>query len=402
MEPACAARHASTLFFYVHAAERELCSLQAGLKENLDYLFSHKLLAEAYKARPPAVSIKPLKGVRLSMKEVLHTKKFKTLLFTVLILFGVSIFSGNGGLVASALSIFSVPTQRVSTLVSNNAYTAAENAAASKDDLLAENRALRERISELETQLVDYYDLKKENAQLYKYLDMKQENPDFKPVAASVIGKDPNTFYCFTIDQGTNAGISVNDPVVTDEGVVGWVSAVNSISAKVTTLLSPDTKIGGLTESGASAGATDKVTGDSGVIGTNIKLSDQGLIKLQYLTAETKAKAGDIVVTSGLGGLYPSNLKIGRITSVEHEEYDVSLYALVEPFVDVTTLRDVMVLTEFDGQGEILSAGDSSSNAGSASSSGASSSSSSPASSNAASSSENSPASSGSSTASSR
>lgn len=71
-------------------------------------------------------------------------------------------------------------------------------------------------------------------------------------MAASVIGRDPNTFYCFTIDQGTNAGISVNDPVVTDEGVVGWVSAVNSISAKVTTLLSPDTKIGGLTESAAS------------------------------------------------------------------------------------------------------------------------------------------------------
>lgn len=306
------------------------------------------------------------------MKEALHTKKFKILLFAVLVLFGFSIFSGNGGPVASALSIFSVPTQRISTLVSNNASTAAQNASATKEELLAENRELRERISELETQLVDYYDLKTENAQLYKYLDMKQDNPDFKPVAASVIGRDPNSFYCFTIDQGTSAGISVNDPVVTDEGVVGWVSAVNSISAKVTTILSPDTKIGGLTDSGASAGATDKVTGDSGVIGTNIKLSDQGLVKLQYLTAETKAKAGDIVVTSGLGGLYPANLKIGRIASVEHEEYDVSLYALVEPFVDVTTVRDVMVLTEFDGQGEILSAGDSS---GSSGSSGASSSS---------------------------
>ena len=294
------------------------------------------------------------------MKEVLHTKKFKILLFAVLVLFGFSIFSGSGGIMASALSVFSVPTQRVSTLVSNNAAVAAQNASASKEDLLAENQQLRDRISELETQLVDYYDLKKENAQLYKYLDMKQENPDFKPVAASVIGRDPNTLYCFTIDQGTNSGISVNDPVVTDEGVVGWVSAVNSISAKVTTILSPDTKIGGLTESSSNAGATDKVTGDSGVIATNIKLSDQGLIKLQYLTAETKAKAGDIVVTSGLGGLYPANLKIGTITSIEHEEYDVSLYALVKPFVDVTTVRDVMVLTEFDGQGEILSAGDSS------------------------------------------
>lgn len=291
------------------------------------------------------------------MKEVLHTKKFKILLLTVLVLFGFSLLSSGGGYVASALSFLSVPTQRISTLVSNNAYVAARETSASREDLLAENRELRERISELETQLVDYYDLKKENAQLYKYLDMKSENPDFKPVAASVIGRDPNTFYCFTIDRGTNAGVAINDPVVTDEGVVGWVSSVNSISAKVTTILSPDTKIGGFTENGSAAGATDKVTGDSGVISTNIKLSDQGLIKLGYLTAETGVKSGDIVVTSGLGGLYPPNLKIGRVRSVNHEEYDVSLYALVEPFVDVTTVRDVMVITEFEGQGEVLSAG---------------------------------------------
>ncbi len=287
------------------------------------------------------------------MKELVQTKKFRALLTAVCILLVCSVVtSGGNNVLADALSWVTVPMQRVSTLAANNASVSLETAATTKEELLQENRQLRERIAQLESQLVEYYDLKEENAQLYKYLDMKQENPDFKPVAASVIGRDPSSFYSFTIDQGTQAGISLNDPVVTDEGVVGWVSAVNSISAKVTTILSPDTKIGGVAEIGAS----DKVSGEAGVISTNIRLSDQGLIKLGYLTADTTAKEGNIVVTSGLGGLYPPNLKIGTILSLHHEEYDVSLYALVKPFVDVTTVRDVMVLTEFEGQGEVLSA----------------------------------------------
>ncbi len=287
------------------------------------------------------------------MKELVQTKKFRALLTAVCILLVCSVVtSGGNNVLADALSWVTVPMQRVSTLAANNASVSLETAATTKEELLQENRQLRERIAQLESQLVEYYDLKEENAQLYKYLDMKQENPDFKPVAASVIGRDPSSFYSFTIDQGTQAGISLNDPVVTDEGVVGWVSAVNSISAKVTTILSPDTKIGGVAEIGAS----DKVSGEAGVISTNIRLSDQGLIKLGYLTADTTAKESNIVVTSGLGGRYPPNLKIGTILSLHHEEYDVSLYALVKPFVDVTTVRDVMVLTEFEGQGEVLSA----------------------------------------------
>ena len=256
--------------------------------------------------------------------------------------------------------------QRVGTLVTANAAVAARDASTSKEELMEENAQLRQQIAELQSQLVDYYDLKKENAQLYKYLDMKELNPDFQLVSASVIGRDPNRFYTFTIDRGTAAGVSVNDPVVTDEGVVGWVSSANSISAEVTTILSPDTRMGGFAETGG----TDKVAGESGVISTDIKLADQGLIKLGYLTADTQAKAGDIVVTSGLGSIYPQNLKIGVIESIVHEEYDVSLYALVRPFVDVTEVRDVMVITSFLGQGEAMTGSDTSSGASSGTTSG--------------------------------
>ena len=175
--------------------------------------------------------------------------------------------------------------------------------------------------------------------------------------------------YKFTIDKGTNDGISKNDPVITDAGVVGFISAVNANYSQVTTLLSPDTKIAALVtteeESGTpvkdSVGALPSIDEteptlrrDSGVVSTDIKLAEEGLVKLGYLAADTPAKAGDIVTTSGLGGVYPSGLAIGEVVSVQNEEYDVSLYAEVRPFVDVNSVRDVMVITEFEGQGQAL------------------------------------------------
>ena len=291
------------------------------------------------------------------MREIVHARSFKVLLAVVLVLLGMLIFTAGTGssITASMLSVLSTPMQRVSTLVTNNAAAAAEDIGRSKEDLQAENEELKKQIAELTTQLVDYYDLKKENAQLYKYLDMKEQNPEFTLVSAAVIGRDPNSLNTFKIYKG----VSVNDPVVTESGVVGWVSSANAISAEVTTLLSPDTKIGGRsgadTENGT--GAVDKATGDAGVISTNVKLADRGLVKLGFLTADTTAKEGDIVVTSGLGGIYPPNLKIGRIKSLQHEEYDVSLYAEVEPFVDISQVKDVMVIT-FLGQGESLASGE--------------------------------------------
>lgn len=296
------------------------------------------------------------------MKEIFHGKSFKVLLAVVVVMLGMIVFTAGMGsnITASMLSVLSTPMQRISTLVTNNATAATKELSQSKEELLAENEELKKQIAELNTQLVDYYDLKTENAQLYKYLDMKKQNPDFDLVSAAVIGRDPNSFNTFKIDKGTLAGVSVNDPVVTEEGVVGWVSSVNAISAEVTTLLSPDTKIGGRSaeDTDDGTGAVDKVTGDAGVISTNVKLADQGLLKLGFLTADTTAKEGDIVVTSGLGGIYPPNLKIGRIKSLKHEEYDVSLYAEVEPFVDVLEVKDVMIITSFPGQGESLASGE--------------------------------------------
>ena len=302
------------------------------------------------------------------MRDFMHGTSAKVLLAVVFVMLALMLFTATqgGSVVANALGLVATPMQRVSTIITNNAAVAAEPLTYSKEELLEENAALKKEIEELQAKLVNYDQYRIENAQLRKYLELKDENRDFKPVPAAVIGRDPNVLYKFTIDKGTNDGISKNDPVITDAGVVGFISAVNANYSQVTTLLSPDTKIAALVtteeESGTpvkdSVGALPSIDEteltlrrDSGVVSTDIKMAEEGLV---YLAADTPAKAGDIVTTSGLGGVYPSGLAIGEVVSVQNEEYDVSLYAEVRPFVDVNSVRDVMVITEFEGQGQAL------------------------------------------------
>ena len=304
------------------------------------------------------------------MRDFMHGTSAKVLLAVVFVMLALMLYTAaqGGSVVANALGLVATPMQRVSTIITNNAAVAAEPLTYSKEELLEENAALKKEIEELHAKLVNYDQYRMENAQLRKYLELKDENRDFKPVPAAVIGRDPNVLYKFTIDKGTNDGVSKNDPVITDAGVVGFISAVNANYSQVTTLLSPDTKIAALvtTEEKTapikdSVGAVPSIDQaeptlrrDSGVVSTDIKLAEDGLVKLGFLAADTPAKEGDTVTTSGLGGVYPSGLAIGEVVSVQNEEYDVSLYAEVKPFVDVNSVRDVMVITEFEGQGQAL------------------------------------------------
>lgn len=281
------------------------------------------------------------------MKDFFHSTGFKVLLGVIFILFGVLLYtaSAGGSIFSDALGFLTTPMQKVSTVITNNAAATANTVLQSKEDLEAENAALKKEIEELNAKLIDYYQVKLENEQFRSVLELKEENKDFQFVSAAVIGRDPNDmFYSFYIEKGESSGISLNDPVITNSGVVGWISSVNASYSKVTTILSADTSIA----------AVDKLTRESGVLSSDIKYADQGIIKLGYLTVDTKVKPGDIIVTSGLGGIYPKDLPVGKVQEVMPEEYDVSYCAAVKPLVDVKTVRDVFVITDFQGQGQVL------------------------------------------------
>ena len=215
--------------------------------------------------------------------------------------------------------------------------------ALSRDELKSMIDSLTQENAQLRDQLVDYENTLQENEQLKVQLEITEEEPENTLRAATVIGRDPNdVFYGFSIDQGTLNGVEAGDPVITQNGLVGIVSQAYATTSKVTTLLSEDVKVS----------AVDSACGESGVIASDIASASSGLLRLEYLPSDTQAQVGDIITTSGAGSAYPADIIIGRVESVQKSESDISQYAVVRPYEDLTSVQEVFVIIDFPGAGE--------------------------------------------------
>lgn len=280
------------------------------------------------------------------MKDAFKGKSFKVLIITLIILIiitGVSTIFDTSVL-SSAVGYITTGMQRVSaTVVGDN------NDDKTYDELLEENQQLKREVTSLRSQLADYNDVKEENARLWKYYGLKKQDNNYEFVPVSVIRRDAgDSFYSFTVDRGSNENVKINDPVVTENGLVGYVKSVSASHSIVTTILSPD----------LSAGAKDVATGDTGIVSGDAEYSEDNLITMKKLAGGNKIKAGDQISTTGIGGLYPQNLSIGVVKEIKYEKFDNSIYAVVKPYEDVKTITNAVVITSFKGQGNISPSGD--------------------------------------------
>ncbi len=273
------------------------------------------------------------------------------LVIAVVVLLGLIIYtaSAGGSFIASLLGFVSTPMQGVAADVAGNVTEFLDLDGFSKDELKSLVDSLLEENSQLQNQLIDYAELQQENERLKTQLRISEADPQIEMRSASVIGRDPNdVFFGFSIGAGTLSGIHEGDPVITSQGLVGIVTEAYATTSKVKCLLSEDVTV--------AAVSIDKQ--ESGVVGCTITMASSGLLRMSYLPGDTKVEPGDIITTSGVGGVYPPKLKIGRVESVEKSETDVSKYAVIRPFEELSTVKEVQVIVDFPGKGEDEAAGD--------------------------------------------
>ena len=303
-----------------------------------DFLFYRKLLgngrADKVRQYQPVCS-----NCERCHTAFLHNKNFRALIFTLIILSVMSVLSlGKESVVSSAINSVTKGLFQVTASATASADSV------SYEELKAENEKLKLENAELREQLVDYYDVKIENKKLWDYCEIKKKNPSYKISLANVIKRDANDdFYSFTLDIGSSSGVALNNPVITEQGLVGWVCWVDISTCKVKTILSPETK----------AGAVDKQSSDKGIISGSAGLCDDNLTRLDKIAENNQIKVGDIIVTSGHGGIYPKNLIVGKVKELRVNSYDTTRFAIVEPYADIRTISFAGVITDFDGKGEI-------------------------------------------------
>ncbi|MEG2381001.1 MAG: rod shape-determining protein MreC [Oscillospiraceae bacterium] len=202
--------------------------------------------------------------------------------------------------------------------------------------LKTENEELKNKNSSLEKQISDIESMKSENERLTDMLDLKGSDTKFELEAARIIAKNPSNWYStFTIDKGTSNGLKVNQPIVTtQEQLVGKIYRIGSTWAEVITILDP----------GNSAGSTIRRSKDIGIVEGDTELRYSGKCKIDYLPRDTDIKSGDYVETSGLGGIYPKGIVIGKISDVGEDSSTMSKFATVEPMAEINKLTEVFVI----------------------------------------------------------
>lgn len=237
-------------------------------------------------------------------------------------------------------TVFS-PIQKFSGYVSEKVNWFESNFA-SAGAYKTKNDELKEKIAEYESMLADYDEMKHKISSYEDMLSVKEKNKDFELQPANIIGTDAaNMFSSLIIDKGSNDKIAVNDPVVCGNYVVGLIKKVNPTYSVVSTLLNPSVNIS----------AIESKTRETAYVTTNIDQAEDGRCILAGLERMTEVSPGGIVLTSGIGGIYPKGLIIGTVVQICETGYDLTNYAVIKPGADIRSLEDVFVITDFEGQG---------------------------------------------------
>lgn len=252
----------------------------------------------------------------------------------------MSVLSANASPLANLTGILVSPFRAGYTAVANW-FNDLQNYYKDTTDLQAENAALRQQIAKMEETIRQAETDVEENKKFRELMNLTRQRRDLTDFEAAMITEHAVTNWTssLTLNKGTSLGIEVGDCVIDECGnLVGVIDQAGTNWSTVLTLVDTDT----------SLGAQVFRTKDLGVAQGDFSMMRENRLRLDYLPPDCDPMAGDIVVTSGLNGYYPSGLVIGSVEEVRLDDSGAASYAILVPAVDFDALTEVFVIKSFE------------------------------------------------------
>ena len=276
------------------------------------------------------------------MNNFFKSTTFKVLITVAVVLLSATVLatvvSNSTSPLTNVVGVLTTPLQDVASALSAKFDDATGGFISSKSyqDRVAE---LEQQVAEYQSQLVDYEDTKKKLETYEEFLQVREKHPDYTWSYATVIGRDASDIFgSFTLDRGTVDDVKVNDAVISGEYLIGVVTEVSVTSCVVRSVFDPSVNIA----------AYEIRTGELGYVSATYELSVDEKCKLTGLDTKTAVSEGGIVCTSGTGGIFPKDLIIGTVSSVEQSETDLSSFAIVEPVINSKEIHDCFIITAYE------------------------------------------------------
>jgi len=206
-----------------------------------------------------------------------------------------------------------------------------------REGLSNDNEQLRRENAELKMRVLQADATLRENDRLRTALGWPKTTP-WKIKLAPVIARDPaNWWRNIHIGLGQRDGLRVDLPVLTPDGLVGRVTEVGEARSRVVLLGDPNCRVAALVLEG-------RQSVDNGVVSEGSSVVDPSLVELSYLSRTSGLKPGQMIVTSGLGGVFPKGITIGHLVDFRSIEYGLYTKARVKLAVNLNELEEVWVM----------------------------------------------------------
>ena len=203
-------------------------------------------------------------------------------------------------------------------------------------DVKVQNEELLKANMELQNKVLEYDNLKQESERLRTMVNFSKARDEYNYVGADIIGISGNNFLDgFIINKGENKGIKKRMIAMTGEGLVGQVTSVGNNWAIVQCLSNENIAVAALVQS---------TRDNNGIVKGYKDENNRLLAEIQRLSLDSGIKVGDVIVTSGLGGIYPAGIRIGSVLSVHEDKGEVMKSAILEPYVNFAKIQEVFIV----------------------------------------------------------